>query len=203
MPIAFDPNVPATWQTRLTNAYAAMPGLIQQCVQRMTPGSIDWALYKRWFDPQGNTNPANVQFVRNVFTTLSQWRQSKTLRFFNATGNAIEQSSPGVCAYVWLLSSDTNPGVAHVGSGVRIAVTAGMVSPTWITNDMAAILFHEISHKVGLQCGRNILDNNPPYGRTACLAKATGGNPIQALTNADNYRCYIKEANGIPWKGDF
>src|SRR6476646_6310916 len=150
MPIAFDTNVAAAWQTRLTNGYNAIPLMVQTCVQRMTAGTIDWPLYKTWFDPQGNTNPANVQFVRTVFTTLGQGRQSKTLRFFGATGNAIEASAPGVWAYVWLLPAHgLATGVAHVGSGVRIAITQGMVAPTWTDRDVGAIICHELVHKLG------------------------------------------------------
>jgi len=203
MPIAFDTNVAAAWRTRLTNGYNAIPLMVQTCVQRMTAGTIDWPLYKKWFDPQGNTNPANVQFVRTVFTTLGQWRQSKTLRFFDATGNAIEASAPGVCAYVWLLPAHgLATGVAHVGSGVRIAITQGMVAATWTDRDVGAIICHELVHKLGQECGRNIVDQAPAYGRSNCLTKAST-TPAIALTNADNYRCFLKEANNIAWIGEF
>ena len=147
MPISFD-NVPAAWQQPLTNGYNAMPGLVQTCVHAMTAGTIDWGLYRRWFDPQGNANPNRVQFVRSVFTTLATWRQSKTLRFFNATGNAVYVAAPGVCAYVWQLGpAGLATGVAHVGSGVRVGIAAGMVSPVWSTADIAAIISHELVRK--------------------------------------------------------
>lgn len=179
-----------------------MPGLIQTCVQRMTVGAINWQLYRKWFDSQGNANQENVRFVRSVYSTLGTWRQTKTLRFFNATGNAIQASTPGVCAYVWQLPAHSQAtGVAHIGSGASIGIAAGMVAPMWTDNDVAAILSHELVNKLGKECGRDIVDQAPAYGRTACLAKSAG-DPASALTNADNYRLFMKEANNVAWIGD-
>jgi len=200
MPIAFDNNVAAAWQVRLKAAYVLLPSLINTCIQRMTPGTIDWPLYRTWFDPAGNANMANVQFVRRVFSTLGQWVAGKTLRFFDATGNATDD--PAFCAYVWMLSATPESSVSHVGSGVRIGISGGMVRATWTTKDVAALITHELVHKLGGECGQPIFDNAPGYGRVACLAKALAPNPILALTNADNYRLYLKQANGIPWIGD-
>jgi hypothetical protein len=199
MPIQFDPSIPALspWRPRLTAAYYFLPGLAQTCVDNLTPGQINWPLYHRWFDPGGMGSPARVAFVRLVFTSLRQWVDSKTLTFFDCTANAIGVAMPGVAAYVWQLGPGA--GVAHVGSGVRIGMANGLVHPAWTNNDVAGLIAHELTHKIGLQHGYNIIDVAPAYGRDNCLAKAAGPNPQNAVTNADNYRCYLKEANGLAW----
>jgi hypothetical protein len=156
---------------------------------------MDWPLYHRWFDP--GFSAARVAFVRSVFTSLREWLNSKTLTFFDATHNAVGVAMPGVAAYVWQLGAGAD--VAHVGSGVRIGMSDGLVLPVWTNNDVAGLIAHELTHKIGRQHGYNIIDANPPYGRDNCLAKAAGPNPQEAATNADNYRCYLKERNGVAW----
>jgi hypothetical protein len=156
---------------------------------------MDWPLYHRWFDP--GFSAARVAFVRSVFTSLRQWLDSKTLTFYDCTASAIRAGVPGAAAYVWPLGAAAD--VAHVGSGVRIGMSQGLVHPLWTNNDVAGLIAHELTHKIGRQHGYSIIDVAPAYGRDNCLAKAAGANPQEAVTNADNYRCYLKDSNGVAW----
>jgi hypothetical protein len=194
MPIRFD-NIPALWRPTITAAYGVLPGLAQTCVNSLTAGQINWPLYHRWFDPAGMGSAERVKFVRGVFTTLHGWTNSKTITFFDCSANAIGVAVPGLAAYVWRLGAE----VDHIGSGVRIGMSNGLVNAAWTNNDVAGLIAHELVHKIGRQHGYPIVDVAPAYGRDNCLAKASGGNPQDAATNADNYRCYLKEANGIAW----
>jgi hypothetical protein len=168
-----------------------LPLAISICVRRTNLACFDWDLYKRWFDPQGEANQPNVEFVCSVFSALYDWTtpdSTKTLHFFFADQNEVEKRNPTMAAYCSTLGAE--PGVAHVGSGVRIGFShMANIFQEW---DLAGFICHELAHKLGKQLGRDIVDHG--YGKDLCLGFARD-TPVKATANADNYRCYLKEAN--------
>lgn len=185
------PFLPAV-KRKLEQAYNfQLPLATSICVRRTNLACFDWDLYKRWFDPQGETNQPYVEFVCSVFSALYDWTapdSTKTLNFFMAGQNEVEKRNPTMAAYCSTLGPEH--GVGHVGSGVRIGFSH--MANIFYEFDLAGFICHELSHKLGKQLGRDIVDHG--YGKDLCLGFARN-TPLEAITNADNYRCYLKEAN--------
>ena len=199
MPFRID-GISGPAAAKITQAYNMLPPLVDACVQAMTPGSVDWPLYCRWFDAAGASRQANVVHVRTVITRVRDWLQTKTITFANVSGMTMDQRIPGLCAYVWSgtkhmlagggLGAMRFEGAEHVGSGVRVLLVPRTTADT---RELAATMFHELCHKVGLR----VVDNNPsPYDPLTCLNKAQHA-PELAIHNAENYTLYFKELNGL------
>jgi hypothetical protein len=195
---------PPRLKHNLEVAYTELPALISKCNTFMTTGTINWKLYRLYFDPQGNANPSNVRFVRSVFLTLPQWALTKTLTFFYAEGYEVGADlDPGFRMAAYCLTLGQNSRIAHEGSGVRIGFS--QLASFFQPRDLAGFVLHELVHKLGKSMGRDIIDHNiaaggPAYGRDPCRTLATE-NAASAITNADNYRCYMKEANDLGFLG--
>jgi hypothetical protein len=194
---------PGPLKRNLETSYTLMPILIGRCVNLTTAGTIAWPLYRRWFDPAGVANQSNVRFVRSVFATLNQWSTTKALTFFFAEGNQVSRLNSTMGAYCVTLTLEKDSKVVHEGSGVRIGFSflANIFQP----RDLAGFVLHELTHKLGKSIGRDILDHKTAdgtfaYGSNSCLRLAME-NAAAAITNADNYRCYMKEANDMDFMG--
>ncbi|HYD52235.1 MAG TPA: hypothetical protein VEA99_06400 [Gemmatimonadaceae bacterium] len=199
MPVKFD-GIAGPAAMKMTAAYNALPQYVDRCVLALTPGHIDWARYRTWFDAAGNTNPANVQLVRSVFQTVQQWLRTKTITFANVGGSSVDLAIPGLCAYVLApthhmrsgggLGGTAFGGVDHVGSGVRVLIPPRVAANS---TELLLTMFHELCHKVGFR----VVDTPPsPYDEAACRQKAQT-QPQLAITNAENYTFFLKELNGL------
>lgn len=183
---------------KITMACNQLPTCVNASVTALSLLNTNWPAYRRWFDASGNANPAHVQFVRNVFTTVQRWLVSKTFTFVNLSGSPSDQ--PGIYAYVMApgnhmragggLGTKRFGGVDHVGSGVRIMLPS---RTTTAIGELIKTIFHEITHKVGY----NIDDiGADPYDPADCEDRAQH-HPEQAIRNAENYTLFFTEINNL------
>ena len=139
----------------------------------------DLAAFQKWFDTTGAN--AHLMKVATIVKGIDEAVKSRPITFVNATGNAIDRSSGGLCGYVFLVKAGQFR--AHFGSGMRIMVVPGTHGGD--LKALAETMYHEIAHKVG-----GVTDICYPVDK--CLALAAG-NPADAANNAENYNRFAGE----------
>jgi hypothetical protein len=147
----------------------------------------DLAAFQKWFDGTGSNT--HLMKVATIVKEIDDAILSRKITFADATGNQIHKDSGSLCGYVWMMRGGANDGTSavrpliHAGSGMRIL----MVPKTHNNdiNDLAATMYHELSHKVG---GTTDLSYSVPV----CLEYART-DPQKAALNAENYNRFFEE----------
>ncbi len=147
--------------------------------------SGDLTHFRTWFDGTGKNT--HLMKVSSIVKEIDAAINSRPITFVNATGNAIEQGSNGLCGYVWLMRN-RGPGdkfseSIHVGSGMRILLVPR--SHGGDVGNLAETMYHELSHKTG---GTKDIT----YDVNLCRHNALN-NPQQAALNAENYNRFFAE----------
>ncbi len=141
--------------------------------------------FRKWFDGTGKN--AHLMKVATIIKEIDSAIKNRPITFVNATDNAIDKSTTGLCGYVWLIN---NPGAGdqfskaiHVGSGMRVLLVPRTHRGS--VDDLAETMYHELSHKVG---GTKDIT----YDVTQCLNNALNTPGLAAL-NAENYNRFLGE----------
>src|ERR1700691_2214340 len=81
------------FQPVLTSAHQKVVQLAQRCSTAITAGTINWALYRKWFDAAGNRNTNNVTQVRRTINGILTRLQTTDITYKNCNGDHVH------CAY--------------------------------------------------------------------------------------------------------
>lgn len=175
MPARFDGfSVPA--QQKLISAFSLMQKASSAAKRDLLGGKLD--AYKKWFDGTGKN--AHLMKVATIVNEIDSAIIGRPITFANAQDNSKDQSTKGLCGYVFLIR--TAQGAAHFGSGMRVLLVPRSHGSI---DDMVQTMYHELSHKVGST-------KDITYSEDQCEQNAKT-KPELATTNAENFNLFVRE----------
>jgi hypothetical protein len=178
------------FQPVLTSAHQKVVQLAQRCSTAITAGTINWALYRKWFDAAGNRNLNNVTQVRRTINGILTRLQTTDITYKNCNGDHMH------CAYGVHGNQANLHGYTMIIPGVGMQPQLNpktgrphnevLLIPKPNVANLTVTMYHELSHLV---TGTNDAHG---YNEAVCLGLPVN-DPAAAITHAANYGFFAKE----------